>query len=91
MNTHSHSTHLEELDLVIPDMEGQEMEERVRSVLSGIPGVHSALIIPEGALIKYEPGKVTKEVLCTALNTAGFRTDLFQDSASGEAHNVSQQ
>ena len=83
--------HLEELDLVIPDMEGQEMEERVKTVLSRIRGVRSALIIPEGALIHYEPDLVTKEILSKALAKAGFKTDLFQDSLSGEAHNVSQE
>ena len=83
--------HVEELDLVIPDMEGQEMEEQVQSVLSRIPGVRSALIIPEGALIHYEPDLVTKEILCKALADAGIKTDLFQDSLSGEAHNVSQE
>lgn len=89
MNT-PHEKHLEELDLVIPDMEGQQMEERVKSVLSRIAGVQSALIIPEGALIHYEPDRVTKESLCKALNDAGIKTNLFQDSLSGEAHNVSQ-
>lgn len=81
---------LEELDLVINGMEDPADETRVQSLLSRMHGVQAARIIPEGAWIRYEPEHVTKEKICQALTQAGFEAQLFQDSLSGEAVNVSQ-
>ena len=93
MSTSSPSTpekHSDELDLVIPGMHGQAEEERIRLVLVQIPGVQAARIIPEGALIRYDAARVSKDSICDAVRKAGFKATLFQDSFSKESHNVSQ-
>lgn len=86
----SAETHAEELDLVIQGMQGQADEERLGKVLHQIGGVQAARIIPEGAWLRYEPARVTKEAVCDAVRKAGFKVTLFQDSLSNETHNVSQ-
>ncbi len=82
--------HSEELDLVIRGMQGQPDEERVRLILMKLPGVQAARIIPEGAWIRYEAARITKDNICDAVRQAGFKATLFQDSFSKETHNVSQ-
>lgn len=82
--------HAEELDLVIQGMQGQPDEQRLGKVLDQIAGVQAARIIQEGAWIRYEPSRVTKNAICDAVRQAGFKVTLFQDSLSQEAHNVSQ-
>ena len=89
--THPDSSTVEELDLVIPDMDGSADEQRVQEALEQMPGVQAALIVPEGAWIQYDPERLTKEAVCQTLSQAGFTPALFQDSLSGEANNVSQQ
>ncbi len=82
---------LEELDLVLSTMQTPEEERLVQQALEGIPGIQAARIVPEGAWIRYEPGRVTKEQVCAVLNEAGFAPQFFQDSLSGETAEVSQE
>lgn len=82
---------LEELDLVLTTMQTQEDEKKVQQALEGIPGVQAARIIPEGAWIRYEAKRVTKEKVCRALEEAGFSPQFFQDSLTGQTAEVSQQ
>lgn len=81
---------LEELDLVLATMQTPEDEKRVQHVLEGIPGVQAARIIPEGAWIRYDPKKVTKEKVSRTLDEAGYTPQFFQDSLSGQTAEVSQ-
>ncbi|MGV3662099.1 MAG: hypothetical protein ACO1TE_18075 [Prosthecobacter sp.] len=81
---------LEELDLIMEGMTGPEDEKKVQQVLKGIPGVQAATIIPEGAWIRYEPKRVTKEKVAQKLAEAGFDSVTFQDSLSGQTAEVSQ-
>lgn len=81
---------LEELDLVLSTMQTPEDEKRVEQVLKGLPGVQAARIIPEGAWIRYEPNRVTKEKVAQKLDEAGFPSAFFQDSLSGVTTEVSQ-
>lgn len=82
---------LEELDLVLATMQTSDDEKHVQQVLKGIPGVQAARIIPEGAWIRYESNRVTKEKVCRVLDEAGFTPQFFQDSLSGQTAEVSQE
>lgn len=81
---------LEELDLILESMDTPDDEKKVQQVLKGIPGIQAATIIPEGAWIRYEPKKVTKEKVAQKLAAAGFESVTFQDSLSGQTGDVSQ-
>ena len=81
---------LEELDLVLSTMQGPEDEKRVQQALQDIPGVQAARIVSEGAWIRYDPKRVTKEKVCRTLDEAGYTPQFFQDSLSGETAEVSQ-
>lgn len=81
---------LEELDLILEGMQTPDDEKKVQQVLKGIQGVQAATIIPEGAWIRYEPRKVTKEKVAHKLTEAGFASVTFQDSLSGQTREVSQ-
>lgn len=81
---------LEELDLILEGMQTPDDEKKVQQVLKSIPGIQAATLIPEGAWIRYEPQKVTKEKVAQKLAAAGFEAVTFQDSLSGQTTEVSQ-
>jgi len=81
---------LEELDLILERMQTPDDERKVQHVLQSIPGIQAATIIPEGAWIRYQPKKVTKEKVARKLAQAGFDSVTFQDSLSGQTAEVSQ-
>lgn len=76
--------HLEELDLVIPNMDTDEMQLRAGEIVRGLPGVQAVQLVDGGALVSYRAGAVTKEEICGALRQSGFRAGVFQDSLTGE-------
>jgi copper chaperone CopZ len=80
---------LAELDLAISDMDTPILENQVKTVLEGIPGIESVRLQERGALIHYRPKAVTKDRIADLISQAGFKVTVFQDSASGETHEVS--
>ncbi len=77
-----------ELDLAIAYMDSAATEEKARTILSKLPGVLSAHLHEMGALIKYRPGRITKDTICDHLRKAGLEPTIFQDSASGTTGTV---
>ena len=77
-----------ELDLAIAYMDSAATESQARSILSKLPGVLSAHLHEMGALIKYRPGRITKDTICEHLRKAGLEPTIFQDSASGTTGTV---
>ncbi|MDB6074802.1 MAG: hypothetical protein JWO89_2442 [Verrucomicrobiaceae bacterium] len=77
-----------ELDLAIANMDSASTETQARGILSNLPGVLSAHLHEMGALIKYRPGRITKETICDHLRKAGLEPTIFQDSASGTTGTV---
>lgn len=84
MNTHP----LAELDLAISDMDTAILEQQVKTVLQKISGVQSVRIQERGALIHYNTASTSKDRIAEAIRKAGFNVTIFQDSASGETHEV---
>jgi hypothetical protein len=81
---HPPDPHLEELDLSVPDMRFPEEERRVETLLRGLPGVASVLIVQSGVWIAYRPTAIMPEQILSTLHAAGFRASTFQDSESGK-------
>lgn len=75
--------HVEELDLMIPDMDAGRTEEQVKAVLEKLPGIRSVRLIERGALIRYNPNGIGPGEICTAIRRSGFRASTFQDSMTG--------
>jgi hypothetical protein len=80
----------EELDLMIHNMDTPAQEVEVRELLRGLPGVRSATLVQGGVLLKYNATSMNKERICAALQQAGYRAAVFQDSKSGETGRSSQ-
>jgi hypothetical protein len=75
--------HVEELDLAIPDMDSAG-ELQVKAALEGVPGIQSVRLLERGAFVRYLPGSIDKDQICTLIRQAGFRASTFQDSKSGK-------
>lgn len=90
MNSQPDSTHLEELDLAIPDMDNEAAEAQVGGLLAKLPGVRSVRLVERGAFVRYNPIGITKEQICSLLQNSGFRASTFQDSLSGQTGKSSQ-
>jgi hypothetical protein len=79
---------LEELDLAIANLDFPEQEKQLSSVLEKLPGVRAVRIQEQGALIQYNPVGTSKDQILAAVSQAGFRSTVFQDSASGQTGKV---
>ena len=79
----------DELDLANKNMDTLATEGQARTILANLPGVLSAHLHELGALIKYRPGRITKDTICNHLRKAGLEPTVFQDSASGSTGTVS--
>ena len=86
---HQHPTTEAELDLAIANMGTEVSETLAKSILANLPGVISAHLHELGALIKYRPGRITKDTICQHLCKAGLGATVFQDSATGTTGSVS--
>jgi hypothetical protein len=80
----------EELDLAIPDMDTQNAEMQVATLLKGLPGVQHVRLIERGAFVRYNPVGINHEQICITLQNAGYRASTFQDSQSGQTGRSSQ-
>ena len=80
MNT----SHLEELDLAIPDMDTEAEELAAKAALEGLPGVVTVRLVQRGAFVRYNPSEINKEQICDVIRHGGFRASTFQDSKSGK-------
>ena len=83
MKQDQHGNHLEELDLAISNMSGEEEKIRAGKLLRGLRGIHSVQIMERGALVSYRSDYISAEEIATALQHGGFRAGIFQDSFSG--------
>jgi hypothetical protein len=83
------TTPFDELDLAISDMDTPILETQVQTILRELKGIESVRIQERGALVHYHPGTITREQIVDAISQAGFNVTIFQDSASGETHEVS--
>jgi hypothetical protein len=72
-----------ELDLMIPDMDNEGAENEVRKVLERLPGIKYVRLVQRGALVRYNPGGIGPDEICTAIRQSGFRASTFQDSKTG--------
>jgi hypothetical protein len=88
MRTNDHSSDsaapAEELDLMIPDMDTEPGEERVKAILERLPGIQAVRLVQRGAWIKYNPVGISADEICTAIRQSGYRASTFQDSKSGK-------
>ena len=75
--------HMEELNLMIPDMDSEGAEKQVKEVLERLPGIKYVRLVQRGALVRYNPGSIGPDEICTAIRQSGFRASTFQDSKSG--------
>ena len=79
---------LAELDLAISEMDTPILEQQVQAVLKRLNGVQSVRLQERGALIHYDPKGTNKDRIAESIRHAGFTVTIFQDSASGETHEV---
>lgn len=75
---------LEELDIAVHDLDGQEREEEAKSALRSLAGVDAVRIIERGIWLRYRATTVSSAQIVAALRQAGFDATVFQDSATGE-------
>jgi hypothetical protein len=87
---HSKTRLTAQLDLAIPNMDGEADEKRASRLLAGLPGIAAMRIVARGAFIHYAPDAITKEQISHAFHQAGFRASVFQDSHSHETGRSSQ-
>lgn len=83
MKQDQHGNHLEELDLAISNMSGEEEEIRAGELLRGLRGIHSVKIMERGALVSYRAEYISADEITKALHNGGFRAGVFQDSFTG--------
>jgi hypothetical protein len=74
------TTSAHELDLAIPDMDSRQAEERVRGILTDLPGIESVRLIERGAYIRHRSA-ITPRQICEAIRNGGYRASIFQDDA----------
>jgi len=67
-----------ELELEINDLSDEGAEERLKTILHGMNGVHTARITQSGVHIIYNPLGVTLEEIAHAVHQAGFTVDYQQ-------------
>lgn len=75
---------LEELDIAVHDLDGQEREEEAKAALRSLAGVDAVRIIERGIWLRYRATTVSSAQIVAALRQAGFDATVFQDSATGE-------
>jgi hypothetical protein len=61
-------------------MDSPEAEERVRGILSDLPGIESVTLIERGAYVRHR-SSVTPGQICEAIRKGGYRASIFQDDA----------
>ncbi|MEN3943213.1 hypothetical protein WJU23_18080 [Prosthecobacter sp. SYSU 5D2] len=86
MNTTT--THIEELDLALADMDLPETEKRAQAALKSLSGILKVRIIERGCWVEYDSHLTHPETICKALEKAGLKAAIFQDSGSGEEGSV---
>jgi len=67
-----------EVELEIDDLSDGVAEERLKSILHGMNGVHTARITQSGVHIIYNPLGVTPEEIARTVHQAGFTVDYHQ-------------
>ena len=85
MNT---ATNIEELDLAIASMDLPETEKRAQAALKSLSGILKVRIIERGCWVEYDSQLTSPETICGALEKAGLKATVFQDSKSGKEGHV---
>ena len=66
------------MELEINDLSDEADEERLKAILHGMNGVHTARITKSGVHIIYNPLGITPEEIARAVHQAGFTVNYQQ-------------